>query len=145
MSNLNRNKSGIFLMELIVVTLFFSVGAVICLRVFFAGESLSRGSQVLTNTVVQAQNAAQLIKSDGGGIKNLCDYYDTKIEDGIITVYFDDEFVTCVSQVDASFKMVVKQTIDGELVDSSIDLIDVNNEESLYCLETKTFTGRSSL
>jgi hypothetical protein len=144
MSNLNGNKSGLFLMELIVVTLFFSVAAVICLKIFYAGESLSRESQVLTNTVIQAQNAAQLIKSDRGGIENLCDYYGTTAKDGIITLYFDDELVPCDGNINASFKMVVKQTIAGEIVDSTIDFIDIPKDESLYCLETMTYTGRNS-
>ncbi|MGE4214713.1 MAG: type II secretion system protein [Anaerotignaceae bacterium] len=144
MSNLNGNKSGLFLMELIVVTLFFSVAAVICLKVFYAGESLSKESQVLTNTVIQAQNAAQLIKSDNGGIETFCDYYGATAKDGIIILYFDDEFAPCDGNMNASIKMVVKQKIDGEIIDSTIDFIDIAKDESLYCLETKTYTGRNS-
>ncbi|HCT65478.1 MAG TPA: hypothetical protein DIC60_09490 [Lachnospiraceae bacterium] len=144
MSNLNRNKSGLLLMELMVVTLFFSVAAVICIKIFFAGESLSKESQVLTNTVIQAQNAAQLIKSDRGGIETLCDYYGATAKDGNIIIYFDDELVPCYDNVNARIKMVVKQTKDGEIVDSTIDLIDIPSDEILYCLETKTYKGRDS-
>lgn len=131
-------------MELIVVTLFFSVAAVICLKIFFAGESLSRESQVLTNTVIQAQNVAQLIKSDSGKTQRLCDYYDTTNNDGIVVVYFDDEFVPCDSDDNASIKMVVKQTTSGEIVNSTIDFLHIDNDQSVYCLETKTYTGRYS-
>ncbi|MEA5083222.1 MAG: hypothetical protein VB018_03600 [Lachnospiraceae bacterium] len=144
MSNLNRNKSGLFLMELIVVTLFFSVAAVIVLKIFFAGETLSRESQVLTNAVIQAQNAAQLIKSDSGKTESLCDYYGTTENDGIIVIYFDKEFVPCENDDKASIKMVVNQTIDGQIVDSTIDFLHIDNDQIVYSLETKTYTGRYS-
>lgn len=144
MGNLNRNKSGLFLMELIVVTLFFSVAAVIVLKIFFVGENLSRESQVLTNSVIQAQNAAQLIKSDNGQTESLCDYYGTTEKDGIVVVYFDDEFVPCNNDDNASIKMVVKQTTSEQIVDSTIDFLHTNSDQSVYSLETKTYTGRDS-
>ena len=144
MSNLNRNKSGLFLMELIVVTLFFSVAAVIVLKIFFAGEKLSRESQVLTNTIIQAQNAAHLIKNDNGTTESLCNYYDTNASDGIIVVYFDDEFVPCENGDNANIKMVVTQTTSGQMVNSTIDFLHIDNDQSVYCLETKTYTGRYS-
>ncbi|MDD3570935.1 MAG: hypothetical protein PHY44_07540 [Lachnospiraceae bacterium] len=142
MSNLNRNKSGLFLMELIVVTLFFSVVAVIVLKIFIAGEKLSTESQVLTNTVIQAQNAAQLIKSDSGKTESLCNYYGTEEKDGTITVYFDGKFVPSDDD-NASIKMVVTQTTSGEIVGSDIDFIDILSNQSVYRLETETFTGRN--
>lgn len=130
-------------MELIVLTLFFSVVAVIVLRIFLAGEKLSRESQVLTNTVIQAQNVAQLIKSDSGKTESLCHYYGTTEKDGIITVYFDEQFAPCDNDDNASIKMVVTQTNNEKIVSSGIDFIDIDSNESVYCLETKTFTGRN--
>lgn len=144
MGKLNRNKSGLFLMELIVVTLFFSVAAVIVLKIFYTGEKLSRESQALTNSVIQGQNAAQLIKSDSGKTESLCDYYGTTDNDGMVVVYFDDEFVPCENDDNASIKMVVKQTTSGEIVDSNIDFVHIANDQSVYSLETKTFAGRDS-
>lgn len=144
MGKLNRNKSGLFLMELIVVTLFFSVAAVIVLKIFYTGEKLSIESQALTNTVIEAQNAAHLIKSDSGSTESLCNYYGTAENDGIVAVYFDDEFVPCKDDDNASIKMVVTQTTSGQIVNSTIDFIHIDNDKSVYSLETKTFAGRES-
>lgn len=144
MGKLNRNKSGLFLMELIVVTLFFSVAAVIVLKIFYTGEKLSRESQSLTNAVIQAQNAAQLIKSDSGKTESLCDYYGTTENNGSIVVYFDDEFIPCDNDDSASIKMVVTQTTSGQIVNSNIDFVHIANDRSVYSLETKTFAGRES-
>lgn len=131
-------------MELIVVTLFFSLSAVVVLKIFFAGEFLSKKSKVLTNTVIQAQNAAQLIKSDCGETESLCDYYHTFAKDGIIVVYFNDELVPCDNDVNARIKMVVKETTNGKIANSHIDFTDIQKNESVYSLETKTYTGRDS-
>lgn len=145
MSNLNRNKSGLFLMELIVVTLFFSAAAVISVRIFFAGESISKDSRLLTNAVIEAQNAAQLIKNDAGGMETFCSYYGVSIEGGKAIVYFDEAFVPCEHEEGAKIEMIVIQTQEEKIVESSINLVDAGSNKSVYSLETKTFLGRRRL
>ena len=125
------------------MTLFFSAAAIICIRIFFAGSSLSEESQVLTNAVIQAQNAAQLIKSDDGGMDDFCNYYGVKVADGVAEVYFDDGFEPCEGVKEAENKMVVQQTKEDDIVKSNISVVVVSSGENVYFLETKTYQGRN--
>ena len=50
-------------MELVLMVLFFSISAAICLQVFASAQLISRESRDLANASVQAQSAAAVYKS----------------------------------------------------------------------------------
>ena len=63
---MKHSKSGLFLMELIIVLLFFSLASTICIRLFVKSHALSQETVDLTNAVTLAQNLAEnFIASDG--------------------------------------------------------------------------------
>ena len=60
------SKTGLFLMELLLVILFFSIASAVCLRGFAAAWQKSRDSADLGGAVLAAQSAAEYWKAAGG-------------------------------------------------------------------------------
>lgn len=55
-----RSKSSLFLMELIVVILFFSLASTVCIQLFVKSHLLGKDTEALNNSVLQAQNLAEV-------------------------------------------------------------------------------------
>ena len=55
-----RSKTPLFLMELIIMLLVFSVSAAVCLQVFSGARKISEESRKLDAAVMQAQTIAVL-------------------------------------------------------------------------------------
>lgn len=63
---LKHSKSGLFLMEFIIVLLFFSLASTICIRLFVKSSTLSNDTVDLTYAVTQAQNLAEGFLASNG-------------------------------------------------------------------------------
>jgi len=60
---MKRSKSGLFLMELIILICFFALAAVICVQLFAAAHTISRRSADIQMAVLHAQNVAEAFKA----------------------------------------------------------------------------------
>ena len=69
---MGRSKSGLFLMELIIVTAFFAVASVICIQLFAMSHSLSTRSIGMQMAVVNAQSAAEIIEKGYADFVDVC-------------------------------------------------------------------------
>ena len=85
-----HSKTPLFLMELIVMLLVFSISAAICLQVFAGARRISDESHRLDVAVMQAQTAAECWKASHGDLKETAERMGTVPEnDGF--VLFDEE------------------------------------------------------
>ena len=62
------SRSSMFLVELIITILFFSLASVVCVRLFLYAHKISSDSQVQTEAVTLAQNAAESFLAADGNI-----------------------------------------------------------------------------
>ena len=74
------NKTRAFLTEFIIVILFFSIAAVITIRLYVEADGINDKSQVLSKAVMQAQSVAECIRTENS-------LYE---EPGIYTEYLDE-------------------------------------------------------
>lgn len=58
-----HSRSGIFLMEIIIAILFFSIVSAICLNIFVHTHNLSKSTAELNFAVREAANMAEIVKS----------------------------------------------------------------------------------
>ncbi|MDR2908620.1 MAG: hypothetical protein LBU86_01875 [Oscillospiraceae bacterium] len=61
-----KSKSSLFLIELLIVIAFFSVAAVVCVRLFVEARLLSASGRDLSGAMAVAQSAAECFKSAKG-------------------------------------------------------------------------------
>ena len=62
----NRSKTPLFLMELVIMLLVFSVSAAVCLQVFSGARNISAESRRLDLATMEAQKAAEYWKASHG-------------------------------------------------------------------------------
>lgn len=61
-----RSKAPSVLIEQLVMVLVFALAATLCVQVFVLSDRMSRRSEARDRAVLQAQNAAETLKSCGG-------------------------------------------------------------------------------
>ena len=64
-----RSKTPLFLMELIIMLLVFSISAAVCLQVFSGAKKISEESRKLDAAVMQAQTIAEYWKASHGDLE----------------------------------------------------------------------------
>ncbi len=100
-----HSKSGLFLMELIISILFFSIAGAVCIQLFVKAHFVSREAGNETAYVTVTQNMAEAFYSCDGDCEDLrlllSSVYPTVYMAGSdvgeysVTVYFDDDFNNC--------------------------------------------------
>lgn len=76
MRHKTNTRSSLFLMELIIAILFFSLASAVCLRMFAKSHQLSTDASVMNQTVNTTANVAELIKYDlENGTRTLAEEY----------------------------------------------------------------------
>lgn len=92
---MNHSKSGLFLMELIISILFFSLAGAVCIRLFVHAHIISKETVNQNNAITYAQNLAESWYSSDGSPEMMQSQIKGSIlsEDGIsIFLIFDKEW-----------------------------------------------------
>ena len=117
MSKRNNTKSELFLMEFIVVILFFSLCTGICINAFVKANHISEESQLLDGAMILAQRTAEEIKATGN--TSLEKYND----------YSDD-----------TYYLKVKTAVRDKMLVADIGVFDGKNKKKEICrLEVKKY------
>ena len=100
-----HSKSGLFLMELIISILFFSLAGAVCIQLFVKAHFVSRDAGNETSYVTITQNMAEAFYSCDGDCEELRHIlssvyptvYMTSTDIGkySVTVYFDEDLNNC--------------------------------------------------
>jgi len=60
-----KNKTSLTLIEMLIMLLVFALAAALCLQAFAAADQTSKRAAALDRAVIEAQNAAETLKSCG--------------------------------------------------------------------------------
>lgn len=143
MNHSTNSHSRIFLMELIVAILFFSIASAICLKMFAASRQMGKDTAAQNMAMNQAGNVAELLKSNpsaDGTLPNcLLEQYPYAVIDmPEATVCFDAGFQHCNPQ-DAVYSLrISKEETDGGLIPYQITVWDTADPAAaIYSLDLK--------
>ena len=137
---IDKSKSGLFLMELIVATLVLAVTSIICIRIFLSAKMLSNKSTVLTNAVIETRNTAELITGAGGKLDKVCKFYSVEENNGSVEIYFNKEFNLCKKD-EGIYLIKINSEYDKNFVVSDIIYSEAKNKTEIYSLNLKTYKG----
>jgi hypothetical protein len=119
------SKSAIFLFELMVVILVFTVSAAVCASVFAKAHGFSADSKDLTAAVVKAESVAELFKNTGGKETLPGEFL------------FDKEWNPVSAIEESKFRVVLSPSEQGEM---AVCLIEAyRGDELIYDLEVKAY------
>lgn len=71
MHHQSNSKLSLFLMELIVAIMFFSLSAAICVRLFASAHILAEKTEDLSNAVIWSQNMAEAFTGNNGNLEKI--------------------------------------------------------------------------
>lgn len=112
MQTKNSSKSGIFLMELILSILFFSIAAAVCVKLFVTAHRLSDQSVNLNHAVAMAESVAEAFYGCNGNVGEL----ETLFPDAGM----DEQTMLTINNTDQGLGAFVKINASGELISCEI-------------------------
>lgn len=131
MRNKASSRSGLFLMELIISILFFSLAGAVCVRLFVNAHIVSRDSVELNHALEWTQNVAEAFygcngdqKEMGKLFENICLDGETNDDTGFYLL-FDGEFCPLA---------LTEEQRNGNLSDVHYDYlieVDISSEKEL--------------
>ena len=120
------SKSAIFLFELMIIILVFTLAAAICTQIFARSYTMSQESRALTMGSINAQTMAEQFKSTGEEQENM---------------YFDKDWV---QTTEANAYFTVKLEDSGsteEMKIAEINVYKTDEAEAVFSLQVKRFEG----
>ena len=75
MNRESNSKTSLFLMELIISILFFSITGAVCVKLFVNAHVIAQHSVALTNAVMWAQNCSEAYTGCDGNLNDLSAIY----------------------------------------------------------------------
>ena len=132
------NKTRAFLTEFIIVILFFSIAAVITIRLYVEADEINDSSLILSKAVMQAQSVAECIRAE----KPLYE------ETGIYIEYLDDNMYG-VGEDEAIYvqKIIVNSieendNIYGTVYEYNIVIESLKDKNIIYTLSIKRYISK---
>jgi len=137
---MNRSKSGLFLIELIIAVGFFALASAVCIQLFAAAHSLRTRSFGLQMAVVSAQSAAESFKATGANAHRMGELLGGDLTGTRLTLGYDENWVPVRAQT-ARYLMVVEIDTSEEPALAAIIVEDTAMDELLYSLTAKSYLG----
>ena len=116
MNSGSNSKLSLFLMELIVAIMFFSLAAAVCVRLFASAHFLAEKTEDLSSAVMWTQNLAEAFTGSDGKLSEIAQLYpdayiasdnsdDSGLEGQLILFLNKDWVVTDQSLTDACYEV----------------------------------------
>lgn len=130
-----HSKSGLFLLEIVIIILFLAFASVLCARVFMGARDRSADAGELSMAETLAGGAADIIRgSDQDPSVNLSDYYPEGVqtEDGM-NLYYDRNWKPC-DRKDFVYRMEIAVSEEESGRVGRIRVFDARQDE-IYSLK----------
>ncbi|MFW5677206.1 MAG: hypothetical protein ACOCNL_13240 [Acetivibrio ethanolgignens] len=147
----NRTQSSsLFLMELILAILFFSIASAICVQFFVKSHLLSKESQILTQSVNECSSIAEICKtcdSISSAQELIMEEYsdnskaDITDDSTAITLYYDQDFTPCINQ-DHTYKLIISLFENDNMLMGDMNVFKSSDSSIIYHLEIQHHIAR---
>ena len=157
--NNNARKTGLFLMELIIAILFFSLAAAICIQLFVKSHMISERSIALNHSILLAQNTAEIFYAADGDLTEMASLLGCGESSGtanatdsdsaaMLTLFYTDKFerLDPAEAASAAYRQTVSLTVTHSpgIITCQIVILELSSGDVIYSLDTTLFQ-RSSL
>lgn len=152
--NNNARKTGLFLMELIIAILFFSLAAAICIQLFVKSHMISERSIALNHSILLAQNTAEIFYATNGnpekmasllGCRESSDTAAVADSDNAstLTLFYTDKFdrLDPAQAASAVFQQTISLYADSDpaLITCHVVISEPSSGAVIYSLDTTLF------
>lgn len=143
---MKHSRSSLFLMEMIIAILFFSLASAVCIQLFTRSHLLSTQTVNQNHAVIQAQSLAESylsLEGDMAAIQNLFSPSELT-DDNTLCLALDADWELCPKADSACFLAQLKNTPAGEtgIMEAEITVSAVSSPESpIYTLSVMHHTA----
>ncbi len=136
MENKRSSQLSLFLMELIVAIMFFSLSAAVCVRLFASAHILAERTGNLENAIMWSQNLSEVYVSKNGDLEEVARLYpdaylsvsgDDESQKNLILIFDKDWMPMGQGLSDASYEVILSSAIK--------DASDVYSDANSYGVE----------
>lgn len=143
---MKHSRSSLFLMEMIIAILFFSLASAVCIQLFAKSHLLSTQTVNQNHAVIQAQNLAESYLSLEGDISAMQNLFSPseQIDENTLRLTFDSSWNLCSAENGGSFQAELVNTPaeDTGIMEALITVYDVSAPESpVYTLSVMHHTA----
>lgn len=115
----HNNTSSLFLLELILAVLFFSVASALCIQIFTKAHLMSQDARNLNFAVNEVSSMAEQMPDDS-------------LQDA--AAYYDSSYVSC-KKADAVYVLTVHYEPEDTLLKAHISMDTVADNRNIYTLD----------
>ncbi|MDL2237765.1 hypothetical protein LJC56_08060 [Christensenellaceae bacterium OttesenSCG-928-K19] len=130
--DIRTSKTKLFLMELIIIILFFSIAGAVCMNLFTQAKLMSVSSTETTNAMLEAQAAAEVVRNTNGDVRTTEWLQGAVEEENGYSVYYDEKWKAQQDSAGAVYRMQVVFSEEGSLVNA--DIVVSKAEKELFQL-----------
>ena len=140
MNNQPSRRSSLFLMELIIAILFFSLASTVCVRIFVKSHTLGQESIQLNHAVSAATSVAEIFRNQ----ENPFDILERQYPDGIrndnnYQFFYSGNWSLC-NKEEAIYTVIADFTKDGYFESADIQIVTSN--QCIYDLFVKKYVDQ---
>lgn len=134
--------SGLFLLELILAILFFSIASAVCVQIFVRSRLMSDEAQALSHAVSECSGCAEVVSSAGGvedALTRLQELYPKGSYDAQSgQIYYDEENSPCEKE-NAVSVLTIQISQDAQMLAAEIRMDDLGEaaEDPIYELTVR--------
>ena len=136
-------RSSLFLMELIIAILFFSLASTVCVRIFVKSHTLEEESIQLNHAVSAASSVAEIFRNQNNPFEILEKQYPDGIKNDNHYQFFYDEGWSLCNRNEAIYTVIADFTKDGSF--ESADIQVVTSEQCIYDLSVKNYVDQEAI
>lgn len=130
-------RSGLFLLELMIAILLFSLASTFCMLFFVKSDTLERQSYDLNHAVTASSSVAELLRYQKDPIASLEKHFPLgkQTEEGFV-IYYNKSWRPCAS-FEAEYLLNAAISEENSVITGQINIS--KNEQSLYSLTIKKY------
>lgn len=136
MSRSNNTRSSLFLLELMIAILFFSLGSAVCVQVFVKAHTLNESARDLNFASTQISSVSSVIKYTDGTLPSLQKYYPhiKKTQEGF-TIFYDRDYQECGEKDLAFYQLSITLEDRESMITAHLQMKKQKDDSLLYELE----------
>jgi len=136
-----KSKAHVFLMEIIIAILFFSIAAAVTLQLFVRARQQSQDSVDLNTAVIKTQNIAEVFKASDSVGENWVSFCEENfVRDGEdYTAYYNEDWFPSKDATERYVQVEIKREAQTGGTMITADISCVKNENILYSLQIKRY------
>ena len=140
MNDTGKSRSSLFLMEMIVTILFFSLAAAVCVKCFVSAHMMGRETYELNHAIAIATGYAEVMRGTDGDIDSIMKVFPDAVkgDDSYIMLFYDADFNPCDSG-SAVYAGDVTLTPNGAIQNMHVKIIRVEDSEIIYELNATKY------